>query len=245
MKKTILLSSVLAVGAAIAASVTTDNALGVLAINPKDKGAQKLVAVPFDGYVSGPVKVCDLVSPTGLKKGSKLYAVTTDGYDVWELDNDNGSWVAGKTITVGANGNPVEGTSKAAGEATVSRGDAFWLEPVTELETTTYLMGQKAENPMTGSSTVVPNKWNLISNPLTVKATMSGTFAEGDRVTVQQSSGKQFTYTYKNDAWTYRRNPDLSITSLANGLQLEPGEGCWFRGASATEVTWTRTPSDN
>lgn len=238
MKKTILLSSVLAVGAAVAANVTSDNAVGVLAINPTDKGAQKLVAVPFDGYVNGSVRVSELVSPTGLKKGSKLYAVTTGGYDVWELDNDNGKWVPGKTITVG-NGKPVEGESMAAGVATVTRGDAFWLEPASGSATTTYLMGQKAADPMTGSVTVVPKKWNLISNPLTVRATMSGTFAEEDCVTKQKSTGHQSQYKYNGSKWI-RTGEDLKPVIYEN-LTLEPGEGCWFRGTSATEITWKQS----
>lgn len=230
MKKAILFSSIFAIGAAVA--VDSDNAIGVTTINPTDKGAQKLVAVPFDGYVSGAVKVGDLVSPTGLAEGSKLYVVVSGGYAVWSLSED-GDWVPGKIVSIGKNGQQTEGANFNADEVTVNRGDAFWLEPATGSATTAYLLGQMPESTSSGSVTTSAGKWNYIGNPLTVAAKFSGA-ESGDKVYVQDANGKQMSCLLKSEGWQYRNGAGNIVT-----VSFGPGEGFWFYSASARTLTWS------
>lgn len=240
MKKAILFSSIFAIGAAVA--VDSDNAIGVATIDPTDKGDQKLVAVPFDGYVDGAVNVSDLVSPTGLAEGSKLYVVVNNGYAVWNLSKE-GDWVSANVVSIGKNGVQSEvATSFEADKVTVKRGDAFWLEPATGSATTAYLLGQMPDSISSGSVTTSAGKWNYIGNPLTVKATLSGSFASGDVIIKQTSTGVQKNYTYGNDAWNSRSG--LSKTT-DSAISLQPGEGCWFKGVSAREISFASTSTAN
>lgn len=233
MKKAILFSSIFAIGAAVA--VDSDNAIGVTTIkfNSTDKGIQKLVAVPFDGYVNGAVKVSDLVSPTGLAVGSKLYVVVNNGYAVWEL-SEEGEWESANVVSIGKNGVQSEvATSFDADKVTVKRGDAFWLEPATGSATTAYLLGQMPESTSSGSVTTSAKKWNYIGNPLTVAAKFSGA-ESGDKVYVQDANGKQMSCLLKSEGWQYRNGAGKIVT-----VSFGPGEGFWFYSASARTLTWS------
>ena len=76
MKKTILLSSILAVGAALATDtvVLSANAIGALDVTITNAPTQQLIAAPFVGYgTEGAVAVKDIVKTSNLAENSKMY----------------------------------------------------------------------------------------------------------------------------------------------------------------------------
>ena len=240
MKKAILFSSIFAIGAAVA--VDSDNAIGVTTVGLTGKGAQKLVAVPFAGYGDGDVKVSDLVSPSGLKAGSKLYVATAKGYAVWSLSTDGGDWAPVNIVSI-QNRSTVEEASFEADSVTVKRGDAFWLEPADADESATiaYLLGQKPEKPGEGTVSATGGKWNLVSNPLLTVGTFTGAVA-GDVIYIQGADGAQVRCQMVKEMvnekevwnWKYRAANGEVVTAT-----FAPGDGFWFYPKADRTLTWS------
>ena len=237
MKKTILLSAVLAAGASFASMMESGNAIGALNVNASVSGNQKqvLIAVPFVGYENGgAVKVEDMVKTSDLAQGSKLYVPngTDGGYDTWTLNAD-GAWVADKKVTVSATGTTV-GESVPANAATANRGGAFWLEPIFKSGSTgtVFLLGQGPSDD--GTSTVAAN-WNLIGNAsLKTVHLKTLTGAKGDQIIVQVD-GKLRYYSWKGK-WAYQAS-DGTIVDTDN-IAIQPGQGLWYKKASAGTINW-------
>ena len=249
MKKTILLSSLFAVGAAFAATeVDSGNAVGALDLsvsNNVPSQQQTLISVPFVGYeTGGAVKVADMVMTSNLADGSKLYVAnaTAGGYDSWKLEE--GTWKADKKVTIGPSG-VVEGEALDQNAATVPRGGSFWLEPQfsSGTEGTIYLLGQKGAGD--GVSAATGNAWNLLGNAsvgavqLENNSETSG-FTDGDQVVVQVN-GKLRYYTYKGSkgGWRYTTSAGKWSVPSTDRLTIAAGQGFWFRSATAKNISWT------
>lgn len=234
MKKTILLSSILAVGAVFAeTTVTSGNAIGALDLTISTTRPQTLVSVPFLGYNGGAVAVQDMVKTSNLGEGSKLYVANgSGGYDTWTLQE--GTWTPNKKVTIGPNGAAIEGVTIDQSEATVARGGAFWIEPVNPESGKIYLLGQGVTT--AGSSTVVPNVWNLVGNTAAEAKTISTSgYTAGDKICVQKDNteGTLLTYTYrsKEPAGWYKAGKLETLT-------IQPGQGFWFFSKVTTSIAW-------
>ena len=239
MKKTILLSSLFAVGAAFATTVESGNAVGALdkQISTSD-ATQILISVPFIGYENGgAVKVEDMVKTSDLAQNSKLYVPnrTAGGYDTWTLDAD-GKWVADKKVTISANETMV-GESLGQDKAVANRGDSFWLEPKFKNEATSgtiFLLGQRAEGDGTSEATA---GWNLVGNASLKDVDLKDLEAEtGDQIVVQDNGALRY-YTFKEvKGWRYTENGKW----VANGhVTIKPGQGLWYKPATAKTIDWS------
>ena len=235
MKKTILLSSLFAVGAAFATTVESGNAVGALDFEVDSTPQQTLIAVPFVGYENnGAVKVEDMVKTSDLAQDSKLYVPngTVGGYDTWKLDAD-GKWIADKKVTISATGTS-EGVSLDQNTATANRGDSFWLEPKFKNEATSgtiFLLGQGVADD--GQSTAAQG-WNLIGNASLKSVqltTLTGT--KGDQIIVQVG-GKLRYYSYNREMWTYQK-PDGS-RDTEDPVEIQPGQGLWYKNTNTENL---------
>lgn len=238
MKKTILLSSILAVGAAFAEAPGTDvesaNLVGALDVTISTTRAQTLVSVPFLGYGGGAVTVQDMVKTSNLGEGSKLYVADgSGGYNTWTL-NAGGTWVADGKVIIGDDGSASTGASEHQGTATVARGGAFWIKPSNTSGNKVYLLGQG--DTTAGSSTVVPNVWNLVGNTAAEAKTIATSgYTAGDKICVQKddTNGTLLTYTYrsKDPAGWYKAGKLETLT-------IQPGQGFWFFSKGTTSIAW-------
>lgn len=214
MKKTILLSSIFAAGAVLAATDVDSSVIGTLPVTVvKD---QQLMAVPF-ADADGEISVNDMVKTSDLTEGDKLYVANGNGYDMWKLEG--GQWKSANKVTIKADGSVDEGVSLSAENAKVKRGDAFWLE--TANGGNVMLLGGKSN---ADSSVAVAGKWNLIGNPGIEDKTLAATgFVNGDKVSILQENGYLKTWTFKTsqNGWWVRGSDARTITVPA-------GKGIWF-----------------
>lgn len=247
MKKTILLYSLFAVGAAFAeTAVDSGNAVGALDLSVSNNVAsqkQTLISVPFVGYeTGGAVKVKDMVKTSDLANGSKLYVADGDGgYHTWKLAG--GEWVADKKVTIGAGGQPSAGETYSQDTVVVNRGDSFWLEPVfadSATEGTIYLLGQKADDE---GLSMAAAKWNLLGNASVSSVTLSNEstsgFENGEQVVVQVN-GKLRYWTYKSGkGWRYTTSAGTWSTPSSNPLTIAAGQGFWYRATGSKTIDWS------
>ena len=243
MKKTILLSSILAVGAAFAdpASVTSANAIGALDVTITKASNQTLIAVPFLGYdTDGKVAVKDMVKTSNLAENSKLYVPDgTGAYNTWTL-NASGEWVADQKVTIINNGAPSVGESANQADAKVNRGDSFWLEPIFKESATSgtiYLLGQGAETVGTSEAAV---KWNLMGNASVNPVGLGTTGFEDGETIVVQVEGKLRYYTFKSTkgGWRYTKSDGKWSVPETEPLTIAPGQGFWYNAKSAKTIDW-------
>ena len=238
MKKAILLSSVLAIGAAFATEVTSGNAIGVLKFPTTNRPAVMLVAVPFAGYGSEAcnVKVTDLISTSGLPEGTVLRAAsaTANKYDAWRLEG--GRWTPIEAVTIDDAGVGKISTTGSAADKTIGRGNSVWLdfsdltEPLTKPANVT-LLGQMPM-PGEGSLTLAPGKWSLIGNPgVTASFNLKSAIMNAgtrDRICVQDANGNLKDYTYSGGDWKFRGSDGTVQAVGEGGLIVRDGEGCWY-----------------
>lgn len=232
MKKTILLSSILAVGAAFANATVPSTEVGVMGVTMPTKAA--LIAVPFLGYNDGDIVVADMVNTAELAVDSKLYVPNNSGkYDVWTLDTNKRWQKTSSNVVIGDNAASNVGTPDA-NEVTTKRGGSFWLEPAGTPTGNCYLLGKPTS--ATGSSALVSEKWNLIGNTAGVaKAIPAG--AEGEKVCVPNTAGGLDTYTYRAKAkpaggWAKEGARD-AVT-----VTIEPGQGFWYLSKGTPSIPW-------
>ena len=228
MKKTILLSSIFAVGAALATDVDS-TVIGTLPVEVA-KG-QQLMAAPFADNADGSIAVNDMVKTSDLVEGDKLYVANDSGYDMWKLDA-KGEWVPGVKVSIDGTGKASESETAAATEIKVKRGDAFWLETKNGGHVT--LLGGKSD---ATPAVAVANKWNLISNPTIAKAVLTEKiFVTGDKIAVPQD-GKLVTYSWKeNYGWWIRANGKIQKNQT---VEIDAGKGIWFfANGSDRTIAW-------
>ena len=228
MKKTILLSSILAVGAAFADATVNSTEVGVMGVAMPKQAA--LIAVPFLGYNDGDIVVAEMVNTAELAAGSKLYVPNASGnYDVWTLVE--GKWSkTEENVVIGDNTASNVGTPDA-NKVTTERGGSFWLEPASGTSADNcYLLGKPGED---GSSKIVANKWNLIGNTAGVaKDVPAG--AEGEKVCVPNAAGGLDTYTYRAKAKGWAKEG----ARTADTVTIEPGQGFWYLSKGTTSIAW-------
>ena len=242
MKKTILLSGILAVGVSVAdptPSTVNSTEIGVMGLTMPS--TTSLIAVPFAGYDSSAIMAADMVNTAELGIGSKLYVPDGNGkYNIWTLQSGSGGakvWAKTTQVAVSKSG-VLEGVSPNAAEVGSNRGDAFWLEPVpsNDATSTLYLLGKPASG--AGESKAAANKWSLIGNTSGSAVTLpSEGFTAGDMVAVPQSDGKLKTYNYHaTKKWWIR----IGANVVGNQeITVAPGAGIWFfaKGSERT-ITW-------
>ena len=241
MKKTILLSGILATGVALAdATVESGNAAGALDLTINNSAEQVLVSVPFPGGPdNSPVLVKDVVKTGNLADGSKIYAPTGNGgYNTWKL-NDN-VWVADKTVTIGADGKPLEGESTSQEEATLLRGDAFWIQPIFKDSAASGKIVLFGEGEATPGTSAFSAGWNLLGNASTAEVSLKDlTSGELDQIIVQ-IDGKLRYYTYKSakGGWRYQKGTKWSDPAI-DPLKIVPGQGFWYKStAGGKSIDW-------
>lgn len=235
MKKTILLASIFAVGAAVAAGenggtveVEGQNAIGILEVAASAKPTTVLLSVPFAGYgeAGNTLMASELVATDTLPAGTKLrVAVETVGdYYTWNLTSGK-TWEPVNAVTIGKDGER-EIVTPAANTIPVGRGNSFWLvlpaAPGAGAKIT--LVGQQDAS----TTNLIPlsgGKWNLVGNPNVADFNVAGKIAEltkGDQISVQNGdTGKLKTFVYNGLQWIYARQT-FDVVSLA------PGDGCWI-----------------
>lgn len=231
MKKTILLSGILAVCAAQAGELNVEsrNMVGALDVNVTTVQPQTLIAVPFSGYAAdSAVKVKDMVKSANLAAGSKIYVPTGDGmYNTWALSSE-GEWQLAKVVTIDKNGQPQEGTDDAA-DTNLSRGDSFWIEPIFKDSATNgkiYLLG---EGEVEHGTSVIKSGWNLIGNASVVAKTVNHVGEVNDQIVVQDGSLVKY-YTYSaSKGWCKSQ----AGKKVATEISIAPGQGLWYYSMSS------------
>ena len=226
MKKTILLSSILAAGAVFAEAKVDSTEIGVMGIKMPTRAA--LIAVPFLGYDTTDIKVADMVNTAELAAGSKLYVPNDSGkYDVWTL-NASKKWEKTSSNVVIGNDGAESGETANANEVTTKRGGSFWLEPAGTPTGNCYLLGKPTS--ATGSSALVSDKWNLVGNTAGVAKDVP-VGKEGEKVCVPNAAGGLTTYTVRSGGWLNGRNPKCTVT-------IQPGQGFWYLSKGTTSISW-------
>ena len=229
MKKTILLSSILAVGAAFADATVNSTEIGVMGVD-KPTSAANLIAVPFEGYGDPAITVKDMINTPELEVGTELYVPNASGkYDVWTLGSD-GKWTNTESNIVIGNGGATESSGPDAAGVTTARGSAFWLKPPAggAKSGNCYLLGKWDGSD--GSSTLAKDKWNLVGNTAgEPKAVPVG--VEGEKVCVPNDAGGLITYTVRNGGWLNGRKTDCTVT-------IQPGQGFWYLSKETTSIAW-------
>ena len=229
MKKTILLSSIFAVGAALATTVDSPNVIGTLPVAVS--AGQQLMAAPFADS-DGTIAVNDMVKTADLTDGDALYVATSDGYDKWTFDAENRKWKPAKKVTIGAGGVAAEGESFSATDVKVKRGDAFWLQTAKGGNVT--LLGSKSEFP---PAVAVANKWNLVSNPTIEPKKLAGG-VNGDKVAVPsvETDGYLTVYTFRSGSgWWYA---DSDGRHTGQTVTVPAGKGVWYFAAGSDRTLW-------
>ena len=233
MKKTILLSSILAVSMAFADKTVDSTEVAVMGLTIPSKAI--LFAVPFLGYTTDEITVADMVNTAELAEDSKLYVPNTDGtYDVWTLGEDK-KWKETQTNVNIGNGGTSESAGVAAKAVQTGRGGAFWLEPASG-SGIFYLLGKPAA---AGTSTAVGGTWNLVGNASDKKlTTLKAAAAQRDQVAIQ-IDGKLRYYMYMgaDNGWCCQ-NEVTGDWEKNQDLPVELGQGLWFKPAATATINW-------
>lgn len=245
MKKTLLLASVFAVGAALATDFGSANALGVLQVSGSSKPKKVLLSVPFAGYgkdadgKDAKIKVSELVETSTLPEYTELRVACEGGYYTWQLEkiDDQKAWkpMNDAVVSIDANGEQEQNkvTTPPADEVMIGRGNSFWLELPSDPTGITYtLIGQQDLSGSTGVA-LTGGKWNLVGNPNVANYNVSAKIllkAKGDCISVQNgTTGFVKTYWFDGGKWW------CGLSSVDN-FEINPGDGCWVLVASDTTL---------
>ena len=251
MKRTVLLSLVLAGAATCLAStskeVSSANTIGLLQVTDTTK-EYLLVAVPWLDYGTGSesIKVADLIKTATLTSGDKLYVSNGSGYDVYELIDNN--WTATKTATIGANGTVTEADTPPATLNPIHRGDAIWLKRSKSNKNPFYIFGQKPD--VATVNVTVAEGLNLVASPSANGLVLSSGIAGsgvGDEIIVNSDSGEEAHYYFRaptaggNACWCKKQNKTGSVrkeyvATTASDV-ISAGTGFWYKAAKAGTIT--------
>lgn len=225
MKNLLTIAAMMAAGVALAATnVDSGNMFGFVPVT----GATglKAIAVPVAGYgASADVKIAEILQTTGLAgksatyDGDKLYTMAAGGkYNEYVLQEDK-TWKASRIVTVGASGMTVV-TGTPAKEASLKRGQAFWLDTTA---TKVYLMGQAQSDEE--AIIWITDGWQMIGNPSMTQEWLVKDVAgsQGAYLAVGEKS-----YQYLKGNW-YDSDSHKQVT---NDDKIGVGQGAMYRKAN-------------
>lgn len=241
MKKTILLSSILAVGAAFADVKTTTidiNTVGVMGISMPS--SVQLVAVPFLGWNADAITINDMINTAELNVGSKLYAPSgEDKYNIWQLTKGAGNskvWTKLEhEYVIDDKGAAKETETTSADVSVMSRGGAYWLEPTGGSGTHFYLVGRPAD--VAGSSSLEADKWNLIGNTSGVAKEFPHAYGVKDEIIcVPNGNGglTRYTYVERSSCVGWVKTGERAKTNDT----IQHGQGIWYFSKTSKSITW-------
>lgn len=224
MKKSIVILSVLATSAALAATtVESSNTFGFLPVTTASTGLT-CVAVPVNGYTAGSsIKIAEVLQVTDLAEGDKLYTMTGGKYNEYTLTlkEGNKTWAASRIVTVGADGEFVAQGGTPPNEATIAPGGAFWLQTSA---TRVSLMGDATK---TASEAKITKGWQLIGNPLIKEiyplSSIPGSRTYGDVLQTSTTAYRYVNIYGVGNGWATGSGKNWTLAPGDAGLN--PGEG--------------------
>ncbi len=260
MKKIIAGCALLASFAAVATTVESANTFGVLKVTDAST-TELIIAVPWAAVGNGDIKVTDLVLPTGLANGDKLYWYSTaeKNFKSWVISE--GAWAANNVTLF--NEQPALETTL---NDTVARGEALVLvrtAPGTNKDI--YLSGQytdstsvvaiacptpedKAARPNHLTYTLIapsaPAEVNLNAaiyysdEGCTVAVDYKNSDFNGDKI--QLSDGTE--YSHDSDGW-YKwgdKQGNYGPKNKSYTSVIPQGQGAWYKrnGTSPLYIKW-------
>lgn len=239
MKKELFVVTALAAGVLLAdttPTVTTSNMLGFLPVpNTVAKAANMyLVTVPFCAYgakTETAINVAEVLQTANLAVGDELFIPKGKGaYDNYKL-NASKEWEPAKVVTLNADGSVKTDSGKAAAEATVARGTAFWVKTSA---TQINLLGEgvtAAKGVTVAGGSASSLKWNLIGATTCKTAIDLATFAGQAGDTIRLANGALYRYNASDSSkgW-YAGRTKVSIV-------IPAGVGFWY--GTTTENTFS------
>ena len=218
MKKALFIASAVAATALFAIE---SNEISFLPVTPVGSTSNlKLLAVPFNGYGTGDsesISVADVLLTDGLANGDKLYIPTDEKGKYNQYLLSNGTWEPAKVVTVSGS-DITAGQADSSGEATIARGQAFWIE--TEA-TNVKLLGQAATQTKTEKTLAVG--YQLLAPTTSENAIQVNQLggAKGDLILLADGTRYQKTASgWKNVA---------TRAAVENSVVIQPGVGFWYK----------------
>lgn len=259
MKKIIAGCALLASFAAVATTVESANTFGVLKVTDAST-TELIIAVPWTAVGTGNIKVTDLVLPTGLADGDKLYWYSTaeKNFKSWVITK--GAWAANNVTLFNEQTLTTELTD------TVARGEALILvRTAPETNSDIYLSGQYTNStsvvaiacPTSGDIAARPNHltYTLIAPSSTTAVDLNteiyysdadcntavaytDSSLDGDKI--QLSDGTQ--YGHDNLGWYKWADASGNAPKTKNhsGVTIPQGQGAWYmrNGTSSLYIQW-------
>lgn len=227
MKKALLIASAVAATSLFAVD---SNEISFLPVTPPAANGLTLLAVPFNGYGSdnsASIAVADVLLTDGLSNGDKLYIPTTTKGVYNQYTLNDGTWVPNKVVTI-TGSSKIAGDANSPTEATIARGQAFWLETSAS---SVKLLGQAATQTKTTVSAV--EGYQLLA-PTTSEndiliSSLNG--EKGDMVILANGARYQKTATL---GWRNLANRSAAITDAD---KIPAGVGFWYKAGGARSLT--------
>lgn len=233
MKKELLIASALVGFVACAAdtTVTTSNTMCFVPVAQEMKSATGmfLVTAPFADYVSGDIKVADVISTANLSNGDKLLIPTATGdYDGYTLQD--GTWTPDKKCTLTADGGIVVGEAVEASDARIARGKAFWVKTsATQLNLFGNAVSAAVTVSVAGGSKL---NWALVGATLpTTEIAVASVPAGNKGDTLVLANGTQYICN-KDGKWVTYANPSTETTD-----KIPAGVGFWIATTKGIELS--------
>lgn len=248
--------------AAVSVSAIAEDVSNTIAILPVAKTLNAMpLTVNFTAADGTALSAANIVKTAGLPSGSALYVYdkANSKYtkyvlsgNAWALAND------GKTYTINASGQLVEGEGSQAEANPVAPGAAVFLETPANTDATFYVAG----TPASGATTTVSAGANLIGAPTAAAFDLNSDTAnfssiaettfttsgnkiksKGDMIQVPTSDGGlSTTYYYKKGTGWVKAVVDGGTTTYsAVGCVIPAGQGFWYirkAGMADMTITW-------
>ena len=249
--------------AAVSLSAVADEASNTFAILPVAKTLTVMpLTVNFTDVDGSALPATKIVKTAGLA-GSSLYVYDKENgkYTTYVLSDGN-EWVLandGKTYTINAQGQLVEGTGTQAEANPVARGAAVFLETPSSFTGNFYVAG----TPGAGATINITEGANLIGAPTAAEFNLNAEnvtwttianstitngrlAAAGDIIEVPTADGGASTrYYYNGTAWgkIVASGSGFTMTSsfVTDGCTIPAGKGFWYvrkAGAGAMTIAW-------
>ena len=230
MKKELIIATVLAATSVFALESNSVSFLPVS--NPpsttQDGKNLMLLSLPFKGYgAAESVNVADVLVTDTLEVGDVLYVPTaTKGtYDQYTLASGKASWTPGKKVTINASGAPVAGSSDSATEATIQRGQPFWLKTAA---TSVKLLGElPMQEKMSVTVTTANNGYKLVAPTTTEQVITLGSLNAGKGDLIILANGTR----YQKVSSGWKLMP--ARTDASDDIVISAGTGFWYKANNA------------